>query len=195
MSEMNKPRPFILRCFLRWLKASNSRFKIPAPQVVRCTDEVIFFTFPGLAGNLAGYFNRKSGIILVVNFQDECWDLLGDFDTVEERSGLGYFCRLCLPEYRQYYHSREALWMEHCFENFLQWCNETLAPANWLALYDYDGMTEARLLQDINENRWNDGLLELKRVMSEIDGRPLDDDPGKYTGTLIPLRKNGQMTS
>ena len=146
---MPNPRPLILRLFLRWLKESRSRFLILAPRVVHCTDTGIFFTFPGPAGNLSGYLNRRSGIIISVNYQGECWDLLGDFDTVEEHSELGYYCRLCLPESRRYYQSREDLWREHTFEEFLRWCNETLAPANWLVLYEYHrGVTEAKLMQE-----------------------------------------------
>lgn len=191
---MPKPRPYLSRLFLRWLKASRSRFLIPAPQVVRSDDNSIGFTFPGLAGNLAGYFSRRSGITVSVNFRGECWDLLGDFDTVEVRSAQGYFCRLCLPEYRAYYPSREAFWTEHCFETFLQWCNETLAPANWLALYDYDGITEACLLRDKSEDTLSDSVRRSKREMQAIDGRTIDDDPEKYTSRLIALRRSRQLT-
>jgi len=190
---MPKPRPHILRLFQCWLKTSRSRFQIPAPQLVHCNDQSLRFTFPSLPGNFAGVFNRMSGITLAVNFRGECWDLIGDFHTVEEHNGRGFFCRLCLPEYRMYYPSREALWTQHCFESFLQWCNETLAPAKWLALYDYDGMTEARLLRNKNDDQWNNGLLTLKRELVKIDGRPAFHDPRRYTYILIPLQRNRQL--
>lgn len=187
---MPKTRPFILRLFLRWLKSSRSRFLVPSPQVVSGNDKSINFTFPGLAGNIGGYFNRRSGITIYVNHNKETWDLLGDFDAIEEKSDRGYFCSLCLPEYREHYPTREAFWTEHCFENFLQWCNETLKPANWLGLYDYDGVTEARLLRDKCEDRWNESVIKLKRDMRHIDGLPPKDDSEKYMRILIPLRKS-----
>ena len=144
---MPKPRPFIHRLFLCWLKESRSRFLIPAPRVGSCTDTGICFAFPSLIGNLYGYFDRKSGITIAVDYNGECWDLVADFDTVEEHSKQGYYCSLCLPENQKFYQAREELWREHTFEEFLLWCNETLAPANWLVLYEYcRGGTEAKLM-------------------------------------------------
>jgi hypothetical protein len=159
------------------------------PQVVYRDDDYILFTFPGLAGNLAGSFNRRSGISISVTYEGECWDFLGDFDTIEEYSHSGYFCGLCLPETRKYYDTRKEFWEVHCFETFLQWCNETLAPANWLGLYDYDGMTEARLLLDKSEDKLNMAIIELKKGMYALDGKPFTDNPAKYKKVIIPLRR------
>jgi len=129
------------------LKESRSRFLLTTPQVVSCTDTGIRFSFPGLAGNIYGYLNRI-GITIAVDYGGECWDLLADFDMVEEHSEHGYYCSLCPMENTKYYQSRETLWREHTFETFLAWCNETLAPANWLVLYDYHIGREAKLMQE-----------------------------------------------
>ena len=52
-------------------------------------------------------------------------------------------------ESRPVFPDRPALWTDHLFEPLLEWVNESLAKAKWLALYgspDYG--TWARLLPD-----------------------------------------------
>jgi hypothetical protein len=48
------------------------------------------------------------------------------------------------------YPSREALWRDHLFEPFLDWCNGVLANAQWLALHRTTGggATWAKLIDD-----------------------------------------------
>jgi hypothetical protein len=61
----------------------------------------------------------------------------------------GYYCALCIPEYRTYYACREALWQAELFEPFLDWLNNKLFPAIWLGLYQgKGGGTWAELLNE-----------------------------------------------
>lgn len=134
--------------FLNWLKANRSRFHFK-PCVIRKWKRRIEFELQGLTNALRFSFNPRSGISIAVMWQGECWDMIGDFDVAEERTGKGWTCRLDLPEKRQYWRMREQLWIEHCFESFLAWCNDKLAQARCLAFYQLgEGSTWVRLLRD-----------------------------------------------
>jgi hypothetical protein len=67
--------------------------------------------------------------------QGACWDFLLDMDTEPRRVPGGYVCDLCPSEPRPVFPNRPALWTDHLFEPFLEWVNESLAKAKWLALY------------------------------------------------------------
>jgi hypothetical protein len=41
---------------------------------------------------------------------------------------------------------------DHLFEPLPQWVNETLAPAVAIALFEYDGITQAKLVTSPNES-------------------------------------------
>ncbi|MDP4028409.1 MAG: hypothetical protein Q8P42_05515, partial [Gallionella sp.] len=56
----------------------------------------------------------------------------------ESRSDQGYTNLFYLPEARKYYPDRQSLWEGEVFQPFIEWCNATLAKANWLALYAAD---------------------------------------------------------
>jgi hypothetical protein len=47
----------------------------------------------------------------------------------------GYVCILCKPEERKIYSSLEAVWIDHGFEECLNWVNSKLKKSRWLALY------------------------------------------------------------
>ena len=146
---MPRIRSRVHRIFIRWLKANRSRFVYQPYVLSRHTDRIIKFTFIGIPGPITCSLNRYSGISVAVMYQGECWDMIGDFDVAEERTDKGWMCRLDLPEKRQCWQTRELLWTEHCFEPFLEWCNETLAQARWLAFYQCrEGSTWAKLLRD-----------------------------------------------
>jgi hypothetical protein len=81
--------------------------------------------------------------------QGDGWDFLLDLDAEPKRVPGGYVCDLCPPESRPVFPNRPALWTDHLFEQLLEWVNESLAKAKWLALYgSLDYGTWARLLPD-----------------------------------------------
>jgi hypothetical protein len=76
--------------------------------------------------------------------------------VAEELTDKGWMCRLDVPEKRQYWVTWEKLWIEHCFEPFVEWCNNKLASSNWLELYLRDGSSSAKLhkiLSDTDQHR------------------------------------------
>ena len=149
---MPRIRPKVHRIFLRWLKANRSRFVLKPHVLPRQTDRYLEFAFVDIPGAINCSLNRRSGISIAVLYRGECWDMFGDFDVAEERTDMGWMCRLDSPEMRQYWQTRERLWIEHCFERFIVWCNDTLAQAHWLVLYQINGTTWAELLLDETDN-------------------------------------------
>ena len=158
---MTSPRPLVHRFFLRWLDEARQRFTVP-PRVARLTDRWIEVRFPGLFQGLGGIFNRWLGIDVFVEWNGDCWDLIADFNVVEQRTSKGYSCLLCPPEDRKLHSTREQLWVEHAFEPFLDWSNETLAPARWLALHgEPEHATWVELLRNEHEGTPNGMRLPL----------------------------------
>ena len=145
------PRRMIQRAFLRWLEEKRSRFAIEI-KLGRRTDTDLEFTFAGTLSALSGVLTTWEISVYVIH-KDESWDCLLDVSARPKRVPNGYVCNLCPPESRPVFLSRPALWADHLFEKFLDWVNESLAKAKWLALYgspDYG--TWARLLpEDMDE--------------------------------------------
>lgn len=153
---MSRKCPKRNHLFLNWLRVNRARFPFH-PKLLRIRkNRSIAFTFSGIPDEIVFSFNGHRGITVAIMHKGECWDLMGDFDVAEERSEKGWFCRLDLPEKRNYWETREQMWTEHCFETFLAWCTLKLAQARYLALYKYRGCTWAKLLPDENDREQKD---------------------------------------
>lgn len=146
---MKHPRPFVQRNFMEWLALNRQHFIFP-PRVTRRTDRVIEFDFVGLTSMLSGVLVREVGLSVAVMHEGECWDFIVDIGLAESRTEHGYTNLFYLPEAQQYYPDRRALWVGEVFQPFLEWCNTTLAKANWLALYEINnrGGTWTKLLDE-----------------------------------------------
>ncbi|UEM18469.1 hypothetical protein JL100_015210 [Skermanella mucosa] len=84
----------------------------------------------------------------------ECWDIIWDSDISLQEFDNGWGCGLCIDAWQQglypkpaSYASPEAVWTEHTLEPFRDWL-EKLAASAGIAFIDYDGATEARLVQE-----------------------------------------------
>ncbi len=159
---MNPPRPRIQRAFLRWLGEHKDDFKA-RPMAPRRTDEFIYLSFHGVTAQVTAALTR-SEINVEACEQGECWDLLLSLDVSPQRITDGYECSLCLPEAKTVYPSREALWRDHLFEPFFEWCNGVLANAQWLALYRAanGGTTWAKLIVDSDVEHKSDAFALIK---------------------------------
>ncbi len=142
------PRRKIQRAFLSWLEQNRSRLAIEIVLGKR-TDTVQEFTFAGINRAIRGELNTYEVEVWVI-YRDDCWDILLDLDAEPKRvPGGGYICDLCPPEARRVFPDRPALWTDHLFEGLLEWVNDSLARAKWLALHgDPETATWARLLPD-----------------------------------------------
>lgn len=139
------PRRRIQRAFIRWLMASRADWAIPV--IVRQRrDRFLECEFHGLTTHIRVTLLNWE-IVVEARLDEECWDLLAGFEGLPKRVTQGYVCRLCDPETRPLYRSRDAVWRDEIFEPFRAWVNETLARSDWLAFYQTStgGSTWARL--------------------------------------------------
>jgi len=142
---MTSPRHFpkvrsrIHRTFFQWLHDNQSRFLTAPPCLGKRTDRCLGFTIPGL-NSVLSFSLTKYELGVHVEWQGEWWDALIFFESCPEAVANGYVCHLCESDSQKtslskIYPSREALWIAHEFEPFLEWVNTKLVPAHWLALY------------------------------------------------------------
>jgi hypothetical protein len=176
--------------FLNWLKANRSRFVVE-PRIMKIKGQNIQGYFSGVTPAIR-FQVWKGGIVVDVFWEKKCWDLIGDFDIAERRSGQGFFCALCLPEAVRYFPAKEALWTAHAFEPFLAWVNKTLAVSRWLAIYEYGcGSSEAKLQRD-DKPMESPALQELLRYLEPLDGREsmqTDKDVTQKVVQIVPVFK------
>lgn len=143
------------RHFIEWLELNRQKFICP-PRITRRTDRFIEFEFVGLTPMLSGVLVRDGGLSVAVMYEGVCWDLIVDIGLAESRTEHGYTNLFYLPEAQQYCPDRQSLWVGEVFQPFLEWCNTTLAQANWLALYEINnrGGTWAKLLDEADPDTY-----------------------------------------
>lgn len=147
-------RPRIQRTFLAWLASAEPRLTRKI-QIRRRTDRILYFNFDVGRPALQGWLER-GGISVGAFNGDQWYDLIYDDIVALQRFGGGYVCRFCPPSEQCLYATREDVWIAHLFEPFLTWVNETLAPAQSLALFETEpihGATWARLIRTPDQNR------------------------------------------
>jgi hypothetical protein len=86
--------------------------------------------------------------------------------------------------------SREALWIDHLFEPFLEWVNERLSKANWLRVscFDDGGATWAELVRGNEDNSVASPTTVLLQNLKKLNSEPLLDDVEESTKHwFIPL--------
>lgn len=144
----------IQRCFAEWHDANACRFLVPVRRGTP-TRGSLRLDFPSLGLEDTLYAALQgSEISVYANVEGECWDLLVSLDlVVPQRVEGGWVCRHCVSGVPytgttpKLYGSREDLWRDHLFEEFLDWVNSKLALADTLAFYRFgEGMTSAHLL-------------------------------------------------
>lgn len=140
-----------LETFRSWYEAHRHRFAIPLRKIGEREWE--FTVTEWLVVTLV----RDSLMITARHLTDpdDRWDELAEFDAIPLETEAGWICRLCrdLPAPGsgppQIYRSREALLIDHVFEPFVTWVNDTLAQSEALGLYEIgDGFQWAKLLSD-----------------------------------------------
>jgi hypothetical protein len=143
-------RPRIQCAFLAWLDESAPRLK---QRIIlrRRTDRVICFEFDVGTPLLHCWLDRHE-IVIAVGDNDITWDLILVLEAFPERTEAGVVCSQCAHNERRVFASREDLWRDHLFEPLLRWVNDKLAPAVAIALFEYDGMTQAKLVTSPEES-------------------------------------------
>lgn len=164
-----KVRPRIQRAFFSWLALNRHRLSIDL-YIEGRTDRYVKFSFVGINRAISAALNHYE-ICVAIDYNGECWDLMGGWDASPRPSAKGYFCRSCRDyyhttnpdeEFTQYFPSREAVWEDDIFEPFLRWVNDDLAKAEWLGIYGkWGGVTWARLKDTSPDRKEANGLTAL----------------------------------
>ena len=123
------PGRMIQRAFLSLLEENRSRFAIKI-KLGRRNDGVQQFAFAGINSAVSGVLSTYE-ISVYVMHQGACWDFLLDVDTELRRVPAAMFATSARRNLAPVF---PALWTDHLFEPFLEWVNESLAKAKWLAL-------------------------------------------------------------
>jgi len=147
-----RKRQYGHREFLKWLRAERKSFLNP-PVITKSGYNKTEFLLKGVNRAVRGFYVQKSRdyseITVWVKWDNECVDLIFDFDLKEKRTVDGYCCSLCLPESIVNYPERKELFVKHSFETFLEWCNGTLSHSNWLEIfYEKDHSSGVRLVKE-----------------------------------------------
>jgi hypothetical protein len=126
--------------FGKWYKQNRKRFNFQ-PVFGKKHWNHINFTFQGLSPKLLFTLDYSGANIFVMNHK-EVWDILIEFSTYPARTAWGqYYCHQCLPEYREFFPSRQSLWEKHCFELLLEWVNDDQLESKWIGLFHVKGGT------------------------------------------------------
>ena len=146
------------------------------------------FSFAGINRAISGALTTYE-VEVWVTYRNDCWDLLFNVDAEPKRIPAGgYLCDLCPADARRVFADRPALWTDHLFEGLLEWVNDSLARAKWLALYgDPDTATWARLLpgDDPSQTLGGGGLtLNFAWITGERSPEERDESPP----ILVPCR-------
>ena len=137
MKRYPKARRRLHRAFLNWLAVNHDRFAIPL-RIIEREDRFIRLGLVGIIPALEVSVTTWE-INLVVRWQGDWWDMLISFEALPKRVAGGYHCNLCVPEAKQLWPSREAIWLDHLFNPLLEWVNTELAVAHRLGLYETEG--------------------------------------------------------
>jgi hypothetical protein len=139
----------IVAIFLAWLDRTPLPVRIA---ITNSRSNHVGFEIEGwkcLHGSLS-----DNGINIYAVRSEECWDIIWDSDISPKEFDNGWGCGLCIDAWEKglypkpsSYGSPEALWVEHTLEPFRDWL-EKLKKSAGVAFIDYDGATEAKLLQE-----------------------------------------------
>lgn len=144
------PRSRYLRTFVQWLETARPRFPFPVRITSRRRD-CLTLTLDAYAGALTAYIQASDSCKWVnasiwAEWKGQCIDMVFDLDIETTHTATGHICGSCLPEYSQTYPSRESLWIDHNFKDFLASITKKMTPTNTLNLYvDENGSSWAKL--------------------------------------------------
>jgi hypothetical protein len=125
--------PKFLEIYANW-------FKYPPFFIRKEENNVLIYRFKGVNPKLELCVRNDNDCgIVYKDIPDDCslyttnlWEMSCFPEYEEER---GFYCELCLPEYRKYYQDLESLYLEHTFKPLVEWCNKNFSHLNRLYIY------------------------------------------------------------
>ncbi len=145
-----EPKNFVRVTVKRWLKQNVHRF-LNRPRITGKKKHGFDLKFSGITKQLVVNIHHGWAFeIWVSDDQNNCWDILTEFDLAVEQDDAGrYYCELCVEEHREFYSSAREIWEKHSLEPLLEWANENLRPNRWLCLFGQPAdSTWARLVDE-----------------------------------------------
>ena len=186
------PRRQFHRAFVKWFSDNQHRFPIELV-CQRRTDRNIGLSFGDINPVIKACVHL-SGLTVDVTWDDECWDLIGEWEASPKRFVHGYACTMCRDffqsthpgeEFVRYFETREKLWATDIFEPFLEWLHDVLVPARWIRLSRYKGTTRADLARERSDDDGGNDYQNRKLVNGAISldspGDGIDDHEDDLT--------------
>lgn len=194
---MSRKCPKRNHLFLNWLKANRSRFLFE-PRVLRFQKRQIDISFKGITSSLgiSVGFTVSGGpwITVYAVWPGKENESIVQFYGAEKFTSKGWTSRLLQPESHRYWRTKEELWTELCFEEFLRWCYSKLTLNSVLELYELNRLPAANIHKDFEtannfKTAWENELM--KHI--KFDAAQLAKSP--YTRMLIiPVIKHTKST-
>jgi hypothetical protein len=135
--------------FLAWLDRSRLPVRV---EITDIKSNQVNFDIEGW-NCLEGRLN-DGGIDVFAVRDGETWDIIWNSDIRPVEFDDGWDCGFCIDAWEKQlypkpavYSSPEDLWIEHTLEPLRDWL-EKLKKSAGVAFIDYDGATEAKLLQE-----------------------------------------------
>ncbi len=127
-----------------WFDANRSRFAVPMriKMVKGGCVEITLRDQPDCINITASHQNLS----VWVTWQGMIWDALIDLDVIAVKTPDGFRCAFCEGATVKIWQTRDLLWSDHLFEEFLCWVNDRYAKADCLMLYgSADSFSMAKL--------------------------------------------------
>jgi hypothetical protein len=168
--ELTPEQRALRNAFTHWLKGNRHRFPVQ-PSVTIKPETGFIITFPGMAPEIEVLAMGRTGgyaeIVVSVDYRDECWDLVEDFEVVVRRhSSHIHSCDWCLPEAKQIFRSRLDLLANHLFGPLLRWAEKNLTTSRWACLFG-SGSTWVEMVneEDMERKRGEEQFIDAFPVL------------------------------
>jgi hypothetical protein len=147
-TQLNK-LPHFNKLFERWLMDHLSLFNGHHPYVYKRFPGRTHFRFEGVTKHLTLSVDRRGGCTIICDYRGTCIDFLCDNDATLERTKRGrLYCSMCIPKYRKFYGSLEALLISHTALPLAEWVREEFRSTKKLLVVDTRGYSYAKILND-----------------------------------------------
>ena len=143
------PKSFQREAFDQWLYKNQEFFQHP-PVIVKNGKNYFTMRFQGINSAISCIITSYDYSISV-DYKGECWDLLeSNFVSEQQTSSGEYFCKECEQEQQKLFPTRFAMWEDHIFKRILNWATDNLLNTKWLCLFQYEGATWAKIVDENN---------------------------------------------
>ena len=143
------PKSFQRKAFDHWLSRNRGLFQHP-PVIIKNGNNCFTMCFKGINSTI-GCIITSYDYSISVDYKGDCWDLIDSNYVSEQQTPSGeYFCKECEPGHQILFPTRSALWEDHIFNPIMEWANNNLLETKWLCLFQYDGATWAKVIDENN---------------------------------------------